>query len=129
MISSSLYNTPYKSLSMQSLIELLKGYITDKYTGKSVFFVGNSYAAGVNALEFKGYPNDFAYRHPLANTQYGASYVWSGRTISTFTGSCILSSVLKICSENGYIKTSLNYPLTDLSSTYKCNFLGADNKQ
>nr|DAL14294.1 MAG TPA_asm: GDSL like Lipase Acylhydrolase [Caudoviricetes sp.] len=113
MISSSLYNTPYKSLSMQSLIELLKGYITDKYTGKSVFFVGNSYAAGVNALEFKGYPNDFAYRHPLANTQYGASYVWSGRTISTLTGSCILSSVLKICSENGYIKTPLNYPLTE----------------
>lgn len=105
----------YKSLSNSALIEVLKNYVYDKYVGKSVFFVGDSYAQGVNAQEYKGYPNDFAYRHPLADTQLGSAYIWSGRTISTFTPDNILKSVLKICTENGYMKTPLNYPLTDTS--------------
>ena len=112
-LSQVLEPTIYKSLSNSALLEILKNYVYDKYAGKSVFFVGDSYAQGVNAKEYKGYPNDFAYRHPLANTQLGGSYIWSGRTISTYTPDNILKSVLKICTENGYMKTPLNYPFTE----------------
>lgn len=115
ILSQVLEPTIYKSLSNSALIEVLKNYVYDKYVGKSVFFVGDSYAQGVDAKEYGGYPNDFAYRHPLADTQLGGAYIWSGRTISTFTSDNILKSVLKICTENGYMKTPLNYPLTDTS--------------
>lgn len=113
VLSQVLEPTIYKSLSNSALLEILKNYVYDKYAGKSVFFVGDSYAQAVNANEYKGYPHDFAYRHPLANTQLGASYIWSGRTISTYTPDNILKSVLKICRENGYMKTSLNYSFTE----------------
>ena len=113
VLSQVLEPTTYKSLSNSALLEILKKYVYDKYAGKSVFFVGDGYAQGVNAGEYNGYPHDFAYRHPLANTQSGASYIWSGRTVSTFTPDNILESVLKICRENGYMKTSLNYSFTE----------------
>ena len=79
------------------------------------FFVGDSYAAGVNALEFNGYPNDFAYRHPLADAQFGGSYVWSGRTISTFTSDNILKSVLNICTDFGYQRIPETVNFEDVS--------------
>lgn len=113
ILTQQLESTKYKGLSNSALIEVLKKNIYDKYVGKSIFFVGDSYASGDNAKEYGGYPNDFANRHPLSNTQLGSSYIWSGRTISTYTTDNILKSVLKICTENGYMKTTLNYPLTD----------------
>ena len=76
-MSQVLEPTIYKSLSNSALLEILKNYVYDKYAGKSVFFVGDSYAQEVNAKEYNGYPHDFAHRHPLANTQLGASYIWS----------------------------------------------------
>ena len=115
ILSPVLEPTIYKSLSNSSLIEVLKNYVYDKYVGKSVFFVGDSYAQGIETEEYGGYPKDFAYRHPLADTQSGSAYIWSGRTISTFTKDNILKSVLNICTKNGYMKTLLKYPLTDTS--------------
>lgn len=105
----------YKALSNTALIDELKKYVYDKYVDKSVFFVGDSYAAGVNALEFNGYPNDFAYRHPLADAQFGGSYVWSGRTISTFTSDNILKSVLNICTDFGYQRIPETVNFEDVS--------------
>lgn len=105
----------YKALSNTALIDELKKYVYDKYVDKSVFFVGDSYAAGVNTLEFNGYPNDFAYRHPLADAQFGGPYVWSGRTISTFTSDNILKSVLNICTDFGYQRIPETVNFEDVS--------------
>lgn len=130
ILTQSLEPTIYKALSNTALIEVLKNYITDKYTGKSVFFVGNSYAQGAGAQygeEKFAYPNQFQLKHTMADVQLGGAYVWSGRTISTFTSDNILKSVLNICTNNGFIKSELKYPLNDSESmSYEDSILFED---
>ena len=117
-IVQKLEDNPYETISSRTLVELLKNYIADKYAEKSVFFVGNSYAYGQNISaqsEYNVYPQNFSYRHPLANVQAGAGYVWSGRTISSYTSDNICKSVLSICNDYGYFKSTLNYEFTETS--------------
>lgn len=119
ILTQSLDPTIYKVLSNTALIKVLKNYITDKYTGKSVFFVGNSYAQGAGAQygeEKFAYPNQFQIKHPMADTQLGGAYIYSGRTISTFTSDNILKSVLNICANNGFNTSELKYPLNESES-------------
>lgn len=117
-IVQDLEDNPYETISSRTLISVLKNYIADKYADKSVFFVGDSYAYGQNISaqsEYNVYPQNFSYRHPLANVQAGAGYVWSGRTISSYTSDNICKSVLSICNDYGYFKSTLNHEFTETS--------------